>query len=433
MIAGLPATVPAGSTSLAMTDFSGDYMSNQDLLVLKQLQTGLKLLMQGKYPDKVSVEECSKPLAEVVLSFNRLAGQMKELYEYTVPLARGILNIERPGKTNFLAASMKELHSKLNHLTWQAQQIEKGDYEQRIDFMGEFSLAFNSMVVKLDERERRLKEEILIRQRAEKEVRLQNKLVTDSIHYAAIIQRSILPDAALIASYTTDSFIIWQPRDIVGGDFYWFVPRPNGFMAAIIDCTGHGVPGAFMTLAVSQMLKTMLDSGIDYTPADILTSLDEKVRETFYASGKNQEHLYAGLDMGLISVNRVDHRVTFAGARLPLFHLHNSKIAEIPGSRRSVGYASKSRSGKKAPHIHFENREVDYEAGDRLYLSTDGFFDQHGSFDANPFGIDQFVKLLRENVSLTLSEQKAMLLDSLNVYMGNEKQRDDITAIGFGL
>jgi serine phosphatase RsbU (regulator of sigma subunit) len=416
-----------------MTDFLGGCMSNQDLLVLKQLQTGLKLLMQGKYPDGITVEECSQPLADVVQAFNRLAGQMKELYEYTVPLARGILHVERPGKTNFLAGSMKELHSKLNHLTWQAQQIEKGDYAQRIDFMGEFSLAFNSMVVKLEERERRLKEEILIRQKAEKEVRLQNKLITDSIHYAAVIQRSILPDAALIASHTTDSFIIWQPRDIVGGDFYWFVPCPNGFMAAIIDCTGHGVPGAFMTLAVSQMLKTMLDSGMDYTPADVLTILDEKIRETFYASGKNQEHLYAGLDMGLIAVNRKGHRVAFAGARLPLFHLHGGQITEIPGSRRSVGYESKGRPGKKSRHIHFENRVIDYEAGDRLYLSTDGFFDQHGSSDANPFGIDQFAKLLRGNASLALPEQKMMLLDSLRVYMGNEKQRDDITVIGFGL
>lgn len=416
-----------------MTDFSGDYMSNQDLLVLKQLQTGFKLLMQGKYPDKVSAEECSKPLAEVVLSFNRLAGQMKELYEYTVPLARGILNIERPGKTNFLAASMKELHSKLNHLTWQAQQIEKGDYEQRIDFMGEFSLAFNSMVVKLDERERRLKEEILIRQKAEKEVRLQNKLITDSINYAAVIQRSILPDAALISSHTADSFVIWQPRDIVGGDFYWFVPCPYGFMAAIIDCTGHGVPGAFVTLAVSQMLKTILDSGREYTPADVLTVLDEKVREAFYATGENKEHLYAGLDMGLVAVNRTEQSVTFAGARLPLFYLHKEKIVEIASCRRSIGYESKRRPGKKARQVHFENIKFCYEAGDRLYLSTDGFFDQHGCADTNPFGIDYFIRALTENSQLTLQEQKEILMNRLAVYMGTEKQRDDITVIGFRL
>ncbi len=408
-------------------------MDNQDLLAISRLQTGLKLLMQGKYPDALPVEECSEPLAEVIRSFNRLSGQMKELYEYTVPLARGVLNVDRPGKTNFLAGGLKELHSKLNHLTWQAQQIEKGDYTQRIDFMGEFSLAFNSMVVKLDEREQRLKEEILIRKKTEKEVRLQNKLITDSIHYAAVIQRSILPDAALIASLTADSFVIWQPRDIVGGDFYWFVPCPSGFMAAVIDCTGHGVPGAFVTLAVSQMLKTILDSGQDYTPADILTILDEKVRDAFYSTGESKEHLHAGLDMGLIAVNRLEQSVTFAGARLPLFHLSQGKVVEIAGRPRSIGYESKRRTGRKARQVHFENIGFGYTAGDRLYLSTDGFFDQHGSADHNPFGIDYFIQALTADGRLTLREQKTSLLNRLAAYMGTEKQRDDITVIGFAL
>lgn len=408
-------------------------MNSQDLAVLNQLQAGLTSLVRGRYPDDISAEGCHGSLAELVQSFNLLARQMKELYEYTVPLTRGILNVERPGKTNCLAGSMKELHSKLNHLTWQAQQIAKGHYEQRIDFMGEFSLAFNSMVVKLEERERRLKEEILIRQKAEEEVRLQHQVITDSIHYAAIIQRSLLPEAALIASRTAEAFVIWRPRDIVGGDFYWFVPRPGGFIAAIIDCTGRGVPGAFMTLAVSQMLKTMLDAGIDYTPAEMLAILDDKVREAFYASGKNQDKLHAGLDMGLISVSSLDRRVVFAGARLPLFYLHEGRIEEIPGTRCSIGYAAKGRLGRQKRLLSFENRVISYAAGDRLYLSTDGFFDQHGSFDAHPFGIDQFAKLLRDNASLTLHEQKRLLLDSLAVYMGEEQQRDDITVLGFKL
>ena len=408
-------------------------MNKQDLLVLRELHTGLRNLLKGKYPDQIVAQECSESVLEVVQSFNQLVRQIKELYENAMLLAKGTLNGERPGKTNLLAGGMKELHSKLNHLTWQAQQIEKGDYQQRIDFMGEFSHAFNSMVIKLEERERRLKEEILVRQKAEAEVRLQNKLITDSIQYAAVIQRSILPNSALIASLTAESFIIWQPRDIIGGDFYWFVQCPSGFMAAIIDCTGHGVPGAFMTLAVSQMLKTMLESGIDYSPADVLTALDEKVRETFYPTGENRERMYAGLDMGLIKVNTIEHKVTFAGARLPLFHLRAGQVTEIPGSRRSVGYATSGRLGKKTRYIHFENREIDYTTGDRFYLSTDGYFDQHGCIDANPFGISKFVQLLIANCSLPLQEQKAILLDELETYMGIEKQRDDITMIGLTL
>lgn len=406
-------------------------MNHHDVTILNQLQAGLKLLMAGKYPEEIPFDECSEPLIEVVGSFNRLAKQLKELYEYTIPLARGVLHAERPGKTNFLASGLKELHSKLSHLTWQAQQIEKGDYKQRVDFMGEFSHAFNSMVVKLEEREERLKGEILIRKKAEQEVRLQNELITDSIHYAAVIQRSILPDTAQIADYAAASFVIWKPRDIVGGDFFWVVPRQEGFMAAVIDCTGHGVPGAFMTLAVNQMLKT-LESNMDYTPADFLTILDEKVRETFYSSGMNHERLYAGLDMGLVFVNGIERKIVFAGARLPLFHLHNKQMNEIAGSRRSIGYEGRSRVGRKTA-VHFQNREFSYTRGDKLYLSTDGFFDQHGELDSNPFGIDDFAQTLFENQSLPMEEQKIILINKLAAYMGSEEQRDDITVIGFEL
>ncbi|MDF2930112.1 SpoIIE family protein phosphatase [Anaerospora sp.] len=406
-------------------------MNDHDVTAASQLQAGFKLLIQGKYPDEISVTECSEPLAEVVISFNRLARQLKELYEYTIPLTRGVLNAQRPGKTNFLASGLKELHSKLSHLTWQAQQIEKGDYQQRIDFMGEFSLAFNSMVVKLEEREQLLKGEILIRQKAEQEVRLQNRFITDSIHYAAVIQRSMLPNSELMAGFASASFVIWKPRDIVGGDFYWIVPRVGGFMAAVIDCTGHGVPGAFMTLAVNQMLKAF-ENKLDLTPADLLTILDEKVRETFYSSGTNHDHLYAGLDMGLVFVNCGERKIVFSGARLPLFHLRNKKIKEISGSRRSIGYEARNRLGKKAANS-FQNREITYKDGDRLYLSTDGFFDQHGENDSNPFGMDNFAQLLLENEALPLEEQKNVLMDSLHAYMGSEKQRDDITVIGFEL
>lgn len=407
-------------------------MIDQDVTVLYQLQTGLNLLLRGKCPDEISAGECSRPLADAVLAFNRLAGQLQELYDYALLLAGGNLNAERPGKTNFLAGSMKELHSRLSHLTWQAQQIEQGDYRQRVDFMGEFSQAFNSMVVKLEEREGRLREEIRIRQQAEAEVRLQNKCITDSIQYAAVIQRSILPDSALLDKHTAESFIIWQPRDIVGGDFYWFVPRSDGFMAAVIDCTGHGVPGAFMTLAVSQMLKTLLESGHDYTPAGILTILDEKVRETFYAAEDNREWLYAGLDMSLTTVSRPEQKVTFAGARLPLFHLHNGQMVEIPGSRRSVGYEITGRFGKKTRPRSFEDKEFRYEAGDRLYMSTDGFFDLQVT-DAFPLGIDLFSQMLADNASVSMQEQKTLLLNKLAACMNNEKPLDDITVIGLGL
>ncbi|BBB93517.1 SpoIIE family protein phosphatase [Methylomusa anaerophila] len=404
-------------------------MKNAELDTLEQLRIGIRLLAKGRYPDTIAAEGCSELVGEIVYLFNQVAGHFRELYEYAVPLTKGSLNVKRPDKTNFLAGSLKELHSRLNHLTWQAQQIEKGDYKQRVDLVGEFFQAFNSLVIKLEEREQRLKEEILVCQQAEAEVRAQNKLITDSIHYGAVIQQSILPELSFLENYIAESFVIWRPRDIVGGDFYWCAPCTDGFMAAVIDCTGHGVPGAFMTIAVNQMIKRLLDENANCQPADVLALLDKKIHETFYTHSGSKERLYVGLDMGLVKVNTTAHKVVFAGARLPLFFVHSGKIKEIPGSRRSIGYDQKSRLRKKLRIIQFENREFGYEPGDGLYLSTDGFFDQHGE-NPNPFSIDNFSKLITENFLLPMTEQRTALLQNLETYMGMEEQLDDITVMG---
>jgi serine phosphatase RsbU (regulator of sigma subunit) len=111
--------------------------------------------------------------------------------------------------------------------------------------------------------------------------------------------------------------------------------------------------------------------------------------------------------------------------------VHCGKVKEIIGSRRSIGYDKRGRLGRKTRIIDFENREFYYEPGDGLYLSTDGFFDQHGYPDTNPFGIDNFVKLITHNFPRTMNEQKTALLCNLEAYMGSEEQRDDITVMGF--
>lgn len=406
-------------------------MISTDSIVLEQLQAGLKLLMQGKYPGEITAEITNPDLAAVVTAFNHLATQLKELHEYTLKMSRGILTAKTPSKTNFLAGSLKDLHCKLNHLTWQTQQIEQGDYKQRIDFMGEFSTAFNSMVVTLEERELRLKEEIAVRKQAEAEVRTQNQLITDSLHYAAAIQRTILPNPALIESSIADYFIIWQPRSIVGGDFYWFYPFPGGMLAAVIDCTGHGVPGALMTLAVSQILRRMSAMVAAVQPADLLVMLDEKVRETFYSITENRDLLHVGLDMAILKINTSLQQAVFSGARLSLFHYHDNYLEEIPGSRRSIGYQLKTNLNAKRSPVQFENKYISYLAGDRFYLATDGLFDQYSTHLNEPFGIDRFTETIIQTQPLPMREQKNVLLNKLTTFIANDDQRDDITVIGF--
>lgn len=185
-----------------------------------------------------------------------------------------------------------------------------------------------------------------------------------------------------------------------------------------------------MTLAVSQMLKALLGAGVE-SPAALLTLLDEKIRETFYSSATEAEQLYAGLDMALITVRRSNRQLTFAGARLPLLLLRRGAINELSGCRRSIGYGGSHR--RRFRQLAFTDRTIGIEPGDRLFLSSDGFFDQHGSDNPEPFGIDQVAALLAATAGLSLQQQEAALLNGFNRYRGEERQRDDITVIGLEL
>jgi serine phosphatase RsbU (regulator of sigma subunit) len=332
-------------------------LHKQDLLVLEQLQTGFELLMQGKYPEQIPAEECSKPLAQVVLCFNRLAGQMKELYEYTVPLARGILNIERPGKMNFLAAGIKELHSKLNHLTWQAQQIAKGDYEQRIDFMGEFSLAFNSMVIKLDERERRLKEEILIRQKAEQEVRLQNKLMTDNIRYAGSIQRGFLPSDLDNAFLTISN--IYQPHEHVGGDIFDYLwnEQTQTLSGYVADIMGHGVGTALQAMALRVLFRQAKEKRL--SSGDTLRWINSKV-SPYVAEDTFAAAIYFQIDF---------KRQVLSFAVAGINHL-------FAWTAQQTGLISKPGIFLGLlPDPEYEEHEIAFQSGDVFLFLTDGLFD----------------------------------------------------------
>jgi sigma-B regulation protein RsbU (phosphoserine phosphatase) len=407
-------------------------MQEKDIIVIKDISEAFHLLLRGKYPEEIVYEGASEEIAGLANYTNKLILQLKELYAYALCLGRGDLDIERPGKMNFLAAGLKELHSKLIHLTWQAQQISNGDYGQRVDFMGDFSEAFNSMVKKLEKREKQLKEEIAERKRAEDELRRKNQLIMDSISYASMIQRTLLPDIRAMQKKTPNIFALWKPRDMVGGDFYWFVPLDKGFIIAVIDCTGHGVPGAFMTIAVHQILKGIMDEVKDCDPADILNLLNKNINESFY-NEYGREHSHFGLDMGICRVDYTNRVLEYAGAKMPLFHVRKGEVNVLRGSKKSIGYNySKAATRKKKSHT-YESLRLSYEAGDRFFMTSDGYIDQNGSQDIYPFGIDNLRKTLSQASDYGFESQEALLMKALEEYMGNEEQRDDITLVGFEL
>ena len=275
-----------------------------------------------------------------------------------------------------------------------------------------------------------LKRAILLGQELEKQVAARtleleqkNQKIMDSIDYAQRLQESILPARSDLAAMFADFFVIWQPRDQVGGDFYWArrLDEKRGLIA-VIDCTGHGVPGAFMTMAVNSILDH-ITATVQDDPARILAELNRRVKETLHRSdpkGLSDD----GLDIGLCYLEQ-NRRIVFAGAKISLFIGRGGKMQLIRGTNKSLGYRRSSLE------LSFANNEWLVAPGDVFYLTSDGFIDQNGGERDYPFGRQRFMATLGALQGRSLESQQEDLSLRLQEYMGQELQRDDITVFGF--
>jgi serine phosphatase RsbU (regulator of sigma subunit) len=251
-----------------------------------------------------------------------------------------------------------------------------------------------------------------------------NQKIMDSIRYAQLIQTSILPEDAALWRHVRDLFVLYRPRDIVGGDFYYFRESGEGYVVAVIDCTGHGVPGAFMTMTAKAVLDHVLDTIPNDVPAAILKELNRLMRlalhhDTVGASIDN------GLEIGLCWCAPRQYRAVFSGARMDLHYFRHAKPETISGDRQSIGYRS-SDAG-----FIYTNHGVTIEDGTMFYLASDGILDQSGGTKGWGFGRKRFAELLERIHELPGAEQKIALEQQLAQYQGAHAQRDDITVIGF--
>ena len=250
-----------------------------------------------------------------------------------------------------------------------------------------------------------------------------NQKIVDSIEYAQRLQESILASSKELQDVLGDYFILWKPRDVVGGDFYW-VRRLDAdrCLIAVVDCTGHGVPGAFMTMAVNSVLKNIVDQG-NTDPAGILTELNCRMKEILHRN--HQDRITDdGLDIGICYVEN-KKMLTFAGAKIPLYICRGNQVEMIKGDKRSIGYR------RSSDELKFTNHRWEVQEGDIFYLTTDGFIDQNGGEKDYPFGRKKLIELIQEQGGRNLSQQRDCFENALRIYKGNEPQRDDISLIGF--
>ncbi|MBX3101030.1 MAG: SpoIIE family protein phosphatase [Bacteroidetes bacterium] len=254
------------------------------------------------------------------------------------------------------------------------------------------------------------------------ELEEKNRNIMDSIEYAKRIQYSILPSRSQIAKHLPDHYVFYQAKDVVCGDFYWFNHKKGHIMLGAVDCTGHGVPGAFMTLMGYNLLNQIVMEQELTDPARILSQLDLSVREALH---QEEYGGHDGMDVALVSIQQETGAMSFAGAYRPLLVIRNGELHELRGDRHPIG-------GSLIQHQEFTNHSFQLQKGDRVFMFSDGITDQLGGPDRRKLTPKRFYDVLQQSASLPLARQgeaieKAFADWKMNLY----ENMDDIMVVAF--
>ncbi|MBF0383710.1 MAG: bacteriohemerythrin, partial [Magnetococcales bacterium] len=253
-------------------------------------------------------------------------------------------------------------------------------------------------------------------------------IISGSIQYASRIQRSILPPDAILEDTFAEYFVLWEPRDIVGGDMYWHRSWGAGSLVMLGDCTGHGVPGAFMTLISNGALDEAYLETPPGDPAALLKRMHQLIQSSLGQDQQITEDEGAsddGIEIGACFINHNDGTITFVGARFDLYILHEGEVKSIKGTKAGLGYRGTPQD------INFTSHKIDISQQSSYYMTSDGLIDQIGGEKKRGFGKRRFMSLLTAYSDVPLTEQKELILKALVEYQGEQKRRDDLSVMGF--
>lgn len=317
----------------------------------------------------------------------------------------------------------------LRQLQQSAKAISQGSYEVRLpvkydDEIGDLSRTFNTMAQQVAshtaELESRVKARTQELEQSNAQIKEANRKIGDSIDYASLIQKAILPDRQMQQFLGEHHSVVWRPRDIVGGDFYVFHTNSEGCLLGIVDCAGHGVPGALMTMLMRAAIdKAVNELGIS-DPAKLLYSIDQTVRSMLHEENVSNQ-VATNADVGLVYIHQEGDTLRFSGAKIALYASDGQIVEKHQGCRRAIG-------DRKVGE--YMNQDLPL-SGWTYYMTTDGYLDQAGGDKQFGFGNKRFESLLLENAQRPLSQQTARFAEALDDYMGDLPQRDDITLLSF--
>lgn len=254
-------------------------------------------------------------------------------------------------------------------------------------------------------------------------VESQHKEIKESIQYAKRIQASILPPLDKIQEKFPQSFIYYQPKDVVSGDFYWFGEIAGKSLLAVIDCTGHGVPGAFMSIIGYTQLNEIVGEGKITDPGVILKELNKRVKIALKQSAKNEQNSKDGMELGIMCVDYDQKKMEYAGAMRPLYMIKGGDLHIIRGDKYSIGGVSRRRK-------EFTTTRINIESDDCFYLFSDGYPDQFGGPRGKKFMARHVGDMLKGLAHLNMDEQETIIKSTLKNWMKDEEQIDDILMAG---
>jgi phosphoserine phosphatase RsbU/P len=318
----------------------------------------------------------------------------------------------------------------LRKLQKSASALAQGDFSASLppdgpDELGDLTRAFATMARQIrsntEELEQKVQERTLALEEANRDMRRAHQQINDSIDYASLIQQATLPSQQLTQLLGPQQFVLWRPRDVVGGDFYVFRAEGQRYLLGVVDCAGHGVPGALMTmLARSALDHAMAQVGIA-SPAAILGHTDTTMRAMLQHS-ELPRAVATNMDVGLAYVDREARTLHYAGAKISLYWSDGKTVQEVKGGRRALG---DRRPGS------YTDTQIEIVPNATYYLTTDGFLDQAGGELGYGFGDTRFAQLLLAHASLPMEQQASALNQVLEAYRGDYPQRDDITLLSF--
>ncbi len=331
----------------------------------------------------------------------------------------------------------RQLTRPLKELTYDARELSKGNFEiniesKRKDEIGILALSFKKMqisiknlIVELKDINQNLEKKVAERtieiQHQKEMVEEKNKEILDSINYAQRLQNAILPTVTAVRTHLNDSFILFKPKDIVSGDFYWMHSKGEEIMIAAVDCTGHGVPGAMVSVVGANNLDRCVKEFGLTKPSEVLDKLCDLVIETFET---NEHEVKDGMDIALCSINFKTKKLQYAGAHNPIWIVRNEslEIEEIKADKQPIG-----KFDYRKP---FTNNLIDVKKGDCVYLFSDGYADQFGGPNGKKFKYKTMQQLLQSVHQKPMEEQKHILNEEFEKWKGMLEQIDDVCVIG---